>query len=423
MLFTPFSFFLLCVRTKLLRFRNVVNHQCAGYLLIVVAIGLNGCVGVPRLPAVPEGQGQNAQIEGMPGIRYVLTGPDGARALLTDVQYIQSQESKAELNAPAYYLSISGGGDNGAFGAGLLAGWTKRGDRPKFNLVTGISTGALIAPFAFLGPSYDSTLQELYTQTSAKNIYKARNIFVGLDSDSLASDKPLQGLIDRYIDFKFLLEVKKEYQVNHRMLLIGTTNLDSGAAVIWNMTKIAAIGTPEALTLFKRVMLASTSVPAFFPPVMFDVLLNGGSYQEMHVDGGASSQVFLFPRSAIALAKKLDIHGPAARKAYVIRNDRLGSTWADTDRWTVSIAMRSIEHIIQTQGFGDLFRIYITSKQDGVDFNLAYIDSGFNFPHKEEFDTEYMSALFNYAQAKAIAGDSWISDPAKLDRLFGSFPD
>ena len=206
MIFTPFSFFLLCARTKLLRFRNVVNHQCAGYLLIMVAIGLNGCVGVPRLPAVPEGQGQNAQIEGMPGIRYVLTGSDGVRALLTDVQYIQAQESKAELNAPAYYLSISGGGDNGAFGAGLLAGWTKRGDRPKFNLVTGISTGALIAPFAFLGPSYDSTLQELYTQTSAKNIYKARNIFVGLDGDSLASDKPLQGLIDRYIDFKFLMD-------------------------------------------------------------------------------------------------------------------------------------------------------------------------------------------------------------------------
>ena len=367
---------------------------------------LVACIGVPRQSAVPQSLTARAQIEGMPGIRYFVDSAEGIQNFTIDAQKLESVHVGSAL-ADASYLSLSGGGDNGAFGAGLLVGWTQRGDRPSFKLVTGVSTGALMAPFAYLGSEYDSVLTKLYTTTNTADIYVTRNIFSGVMDDSLVSDHPLKVLLDQYIDSSLLEKIAHEYVVNRRALLIGTTDIDAGQPVVWNMGQIASIGGPQALSLFKQVMLASASVPVLFPPVMFDVMVNNLAYQEMHVDGGASTQVFLYPYAVSVDSVKMGIPFEKKRRAFIIRNDKLSSSWEDTERWSVAIALRSVEQIIEKQGNGDLLKIYDITKKDGVEFNLAYIDQDFEMKSQSMFDTQYMQALFNYGQAKARAGYPW----------------
>src|SRR4029077_12769225 len=173
----------------------------------------------------------------------------------------------------ANLLVISGGGDNGAFGAGLLIGWSERGDRPQFNLVTGISTGALTAPFAFLGRDYDSTLREIYTQTGPGDIFTKRDIFAAVSNDAMTDTAPLKAMITRYLDEALIEKIAQEY-AKGRLLLVATTNLDQGRPVIWNIGAIAESKQPGARELIVKVLLASAAIPGVFPPVMFDIEIN-----------------------------------------------------------------------------------------------------------------------------------------------------
>jgi predicted acylesterase/phospholipase RssA len=193
---------------------------------------------------------------------------------------------------PTAFLALSGGGDQGAFGAGLLNGWTAAGDRPQFKLVTGISTGALIAPFAFLGSAYDAKLKELYTNISTRDVLKLRGYVAALTSDAMADTQPLRRMLARHVDRAMLDAIAAEY-VKGRELWIATTNLDSRERYIWNLTRIAASRHPKALDLFHSLMIASAAIPGAFPPVLIDVEAAGRGYQEMHVDGGAMAPVFV----------------------------------------------------------------------------------------------------------------------------------
>ena len=195
---------------------------------------------------------------------------------------------------PKSLLAISGGGDNGAFGAGVLVGWSESRTRPSFKIVTGISTGALIAPLAFVGPEYDPLLAEMYTTIGQSDIFEKRPVLAGLVSDALADSMPLRNLIAKYVDAKLVARIAEESR-RGRALVIITTNLDAGVPVIWNIGAIAESGRPEAIGLIRKILLASASIPGFFPPVMFDVTVDGVAHQEMHVDGGASMQTFLYP--------------------------------------------------------------------------------------------------------------------------------
>jgi predicted acylesterase/phospholipase RssA len=188
-----------------------------------------------------------------------------------------------ELNA----LTLSGGGSKGAFGAGILASWTKAGNRPKFDIVTGISAGALIAPFAFLSPAYDEQIKEGFTTITDPQIYAEHTILGALAAGALASNAPLAKMLDEYIT-KDMLDLVARESSKGRRLFIGTTNLDADRAVIWDMGAIAASNRPDRLKLFKQVILASTSISGIFPPVQVEVTAAGKTYQEMHVDGGAT---------------------------------------------------------------------------------------------------------------------------------------
>ena len=378
-------------------------------ILAATQLTITGCATPKRLPAVPLAQ-ISQTTEGLGPIRFLVSretdsfAAEARSSVAKEQQWLASQGQTGEL-PPAYFLAVSGGGDNGAYGAGFLNGWTASGTRPQFKVVTGVSTGALIAPFAFLGPKYDYVLERVYTSTAQKDIFKKRGFTAALFGDGMADTRPLANVISQYVNQGLLDEIAAEY-AKGRILLVGTTNIDSLEPVIWNMTAIAASRDPRAMKLFSNVLLASASIPGAFPPVMFDVNLGGTPYQEMHVDGGAVAQLFLYPPSLHVSS------GPQRKRvAYIIRNARFDPDWASTERRTMNIAMRAIDSLTRTQGIGDLYRVYSTTQRDGVDFNLTYIPSTFTVPHTEMFDPAYMKALYDVGLNAAKSGFQWQKYP------------
>jgi predicted acylesterase/phospholipase RssA len=367
------------------------------------------------LAAVPKEQEDAAVVGGMTGIRYwkevdiPQLQKDGVESFMREAQLAAAAGRRGPPPA-ANFLAISGGGEDGAFGAGLLVGWTAAGTRPEFKLVTGISTGALTAPFAFLGPAYDQQLKEVYTGIGAKDVLEERGLLAALFDDALTDNAPLQRLVAKYVTADMLKAIAAEH-AKGRILLIGTTNIDARRPVLWNVTKIAASGNPQGLELVRKILVASTAVPAAFPPMMIDVDVNGKPYQEMHVDGGASQQVFVYPPSLHVGQISSQARVIRERRVFVIRNGRLDPEWADTKRQVLSIAGRAVSSLIQNQGVGDLYRIYATTERDGVDFNLAFIPPTFNVPLTEPFDRHYMAELFKFAHDLARAGYPWQKAP------------
>jgi hypothetical protein len=391
-----------------------INLQRLVRLALVAAVlGLAACSGPERLSAVPAAQTERALPLGLANARFF---PDAA----ANGMQVEGEESvKRELAAwraagnsgplpPVNFLAISGGGDNGAFGSGLLVGWTAAGTRPQFKLVTGVSTGSLIAPFAFLGPEYDKPLEAVYTTISPPQVFRSRGLISGVMSDALADTSPLAETIARYMDENMITAIAREYQKG-RLLLIGTTDLDSQRGVIWNIGAIAASGHPGALNLVRQILRASSAVPGAFQPVLIDVELDGKKYQEMHVDGGAVAQLFLYPPSLHPGAY------PRGRKAYIIRNARLDPDWAATEPSTLSIAGRAITTMLHSSGRNDVLRVYFTTQRDKVDYNLAYIGSDFTTPHPEEFDQTFMKALYKYGYDQARGGYRWRKAPPGLE--------
>jgi predicted acylesterase/phospholipase RssA len=316
---------------------------------------------------------------------------------------------------PLDMLAISGGGDDGAFGAGLLVGWSEAGTRPEFELVTGISTGALMAPFAFLGSTHDADLRTVYTEITQRDIFIRRGLLAALTSDAMADTAPLQHMLERHVTQALLDEIAAEY-AKGRVLLVGTTDLDSREPVIWNMTAIAASHSPNALPLFRKVLLASASIPGAFPPVMIDVDVGGQRYQEMHVDGGTVTQVFVYPPTLRVADEAAARGGDRERRLYVIRNSSIEPDWTVVKRSTLPIAARAVSSLMATQGIGDLYRIYLLADRDDIDFNLAYIPASFDAPKKGQFDQAYMRALFKQGEDMARTGYPWEKHPPGYER-------
>ena len=397
-----------------LRSRRVFVGLAAGAGLSAI---LPGCSGPVRGPAVPLDKTARAKVLGLPNERFLpLLGPGPLEAEFMGAVERSGRARLLAENKPApemNLLAISGGGENGAFGAGLLNGWTIQGSRPVFDLVTGVSTGALSAPFAFLGPKYDAQLKAVYTELSPSQILEKRSVLrAALFDDAMTDNAPLFQTITRYLNDEMLAEIGKSYD-DGRLLLIGTTDLDAQVPVIWNIGAIAKSGHPKAPDTIRRILLASAAIPGAFPPTMFDVMLDGQQYQELHVDGGAFAQAFLYPASITAqrrarLAKRLPT---LSISAYVIRNGRLDPEWATVERRTMGIAGRAISTMIASSGYNDVVRIYNTSLRDEVRFNLAYIGKDFTTVLPEPFDPGFMRALYDYGYQRAIKGYDWSKQP------------
>lgn len=315
--------------------------------------------------------------------------------------YMQAGVPKLGASAPVVkgraqieILALSGGGADGAFGAGVLTGWTERGDRPEFEFVTGVSAGAIIAPFAFLGPDYDANLREIWTRTRADQLVVPQPITAIFGGEALADTAALRDLISSYVTRDFLRKVAAEYE-RGRMLTIGTTNLDAKRPVVWNMGAIAKhYDNPAAVQLFRDVIMASAAIPGLFPPVRIKVRAGGRSYDELHVDGGVTRQLYVnsvnLPFKAF---DKLYDH-PPQRYLYLVHNGKMTPDYAAVTPTTLDIAGQSISALMLYQHRDNSYRIYRMAKDDGVDFNAVQVPASFTVVPKSKFDLDYQRALF-----------------------------
>ncbi|MDP4022658.1 patatin-like phospholipase family protein [Methylobacterium sp. NEAU 140] len=366
----------------------------------LAALGLTAqlaaCGGTPRTPYTVE-QAALASLPGIPGARVYADA---------SVETIATVAANPQRRPGGFtYLALSGGGGDGAYGAGVLNGWTASGTRPEFTLVSGVSTGALIAPFAFLGSGYDSYLTEFYTSGVAATLVQSPNIVNVLFGSGLFGDERLRSLVGRYVTPDLLRAVADEHAKGRRLLVV-TTNLDSQRAVIWNMGAIAASGAPNAPDLFRDVLAASASVPAVFPPQLINVTDGTARFQEMHADGSVVTPVFTLPQTLLLRDRRLRTGGKA--NIYVIINGRLEPDFEVTKDNTLAIAERSFSTASRARSRSALATTYALARDNGIGFNLTYIDEAAPkaIPTKG-FDTGYMRALYEDGFAKARTGAFW----------------
>jgi hypothetical protein len=390
------------------------------FIIYAVFLCVAGC-SLPRNP-VPIAQMSNAELVSVKGIRTYggEFSPHFQKDLVESIRQERESDFPLKPDGSTSYtaLALSGGGANGAFGAGFLCGWTQAGTRPKFKLVTGISTGALIAPFAFLGPEYDEELKRAYTATTTRDIFNARNIISLLWNESFADTGPLESSIKRQVNDEVLRAIAEEH-AHGRRLYIGTTNLDAKRLVVWNLGAIAASGHPEAVKLCRKVLLASASIPAAFPPVYFDVEVEGRRYDEMHVDGGTITEVFFYGFTLDLPAARKEVFGDKAPKPggaiYIIRNGKLTATPEPVPRSLPKIISTALSTLTRAQGWGDLHRIYTVTQRDQIDFNYVGIPDDYVPAGKEAFDPKEMNRLFNLGFEMAKSGYEWHKVPPGLN--------
>ena len=343
-----------------------------------------------------------------PPPRVPYTAAEGAASSIPDMAdarfWADSTEDfkNALPQQPGPWLILSSGGSDGAFGAGLLNGLTAAGKRADYAVVTGVSTGALMAPFAFAGPRYDEAMRKAYTTITAADVFEAGNT----TGESFVDSWPLRDTIAKQMTPELLSDIAAEHRRGRRLFVV-TTDLDSERSVVWNMGAIAVHGGDAALKLFRSVLLASASVPGGFPPVMIDVEANGKRFQEMHVDGGLGGQLFVAPASLMASTS--DYRLPATQ-LYIVVNSNLQRQFSVVDRFAPKILTQSIGMAVPVDTRLMLDRIYVAAKRGGVAFNVATIPARFNAPSRGPFDSDYMGILFQTGYEQGRSGTAFSTE-------------
>ena len=386
------------------------------YFALFALLGISaGCSTFSQRNPVPVEQLYRAQVlSGVPAVRaWAGTSSEQFMADLTESvrhEMITSTKNGKAILPTINVLTLSGGADHGAFGAGFMNGWTTSGTRPEFKFVTGVSTGAIIAPFAFLGPEYDGVLKEGFTTIGAEDIYQTRGISA-LWSDSLVDSTPLERLIKKYVTQDVLQAVARAHQQGRR-LYIGTTHMDADRLVVWNMGVIANSGDSEALALFRKVIFASSSIPLVFSPVCIKVKVDGVMHDEMHVDGGVKTQLFLTAATInlTKIRKQLGLPKTPEEttRLFIIRNAQTGPQPKSVSRKLNDIMERSISLFVKSQARSDLIRIYNFAQDEGFGFNWIAMPKEYEPPPQTEaYDTAEMNKLYNIGYEMGIKKDIW----------------
>jgi hypothetical protein len=306
---------------------------------------------------------------------------------------------------PGAWLILSTGGEEGAYGAGFLNGWATTGTRPQFSVVTGVSTGALMATYVFAGGKYDDELHQVYTTISATDVFE-----VATTPESLTDTWPLQKTIEKRVTPEMLAAVAAEHQKGRRLFVL-TTNLDAGRPTVWNMGAIAAQGGDAALKLFRQVLLAAASIEGIFPPVYITVEANGRQFQEMHGDGGASGPLFFGPEPYLAPGSPLRL---PATGVYAIFNGKLTTEFYLPSRNTAAILGRSIGIALKAGGRLQLGLAGLAAQKAGIPFSVTYVDEGFDQVGRGIFDPKYMNALYDYGLAQGRSDNRFRKGPPAL---------
>ena len=386
---------------------------------LLPAGGLTACGATLFHLAPPADVYEDATPTGYGPIRFWADGtPDNVEALIEQRTALLNSRFADTIAAGQpirlNYLALSGGGAEGAFGAGLLNGWTQSGTRPEFEMVTGISTGALIASFAFLGSEWDDELKEVFTTLTTDNVL-ILDIFEALTARlALADVAPFRRTIEKYATEEMFQAIAAEHRRGRR-LYVGTSALDAARPVVWDIGAIANSGVPGALKLYHDIIQASASIPGAFPPVLIEVEVDGKQYSELHVDGGVTSQVFAYP--AQVELKDFDKLVPTGfeRTVYVIRNTNVHPPYENIRPRILPLVRRAISVLISYQGIGDLYRIATKAKRDGIDFNLMSIPESWDMVSEEAFDQKYMTALFALGERIGREGIPWRETPQAAD--------
>jgi len=362
-------------------------------LMLTCSLALAACTSLPRTPYTAADAGSSRVLD-IDGLRRYADEP------VTRFGFEQDKATGSRT-----YLALSGGGADGAYGVGVLNGWTVAHNRPTFSVVSGVSTGGLIAPFAFLGSQYDDTLRELYTSGIAESLLNDPSIMRVLFGSGLFGNTRLRELVARYVGPEILAQVARENAKGRRLLVV-TTDLDTQRTAIWDMGKIAAVGTPEALKLFRDVMAASASIPLVFPPILIEAEGGGRRFQEMHVDGGVTAPVLTLPEALLLQGR---LPGNAKMDIYILVNKKIERNFELVANSTIDVASRSLSSITQSQTRSIIFSTYDFAQRNHLGFYLSYIERDYPAPPSEGFDTAYMRALYQYGYEKAAAGQAWTS--------------
>ncbi|MBP3958656.1 patatin-like phospholipase family protein [Gemmata sp. G18] len=311
-----------------------------------------------------------------------------------------------------HILVVTGGGSYGAYPAGVLVGWTATGTRPEFDVVTGISTGALLGAFAFLGSSEDGELQRCYTTLRSSDIYRKNRLIPALLSESLADSSPLNKVIHQVATDARIARFAEEHRKGRRFY-VGTTDLDARRAVVWDMGAIAARDTPESRELFRKVLLASASIPGFFPPVRIPVTVEGKRFVERHIDGGTTSSMFFAPPWVPhAEHEKLPVGWLYGSEVYVLVAGKMYPDPTPVKPRTFAIASNAISTIVYDQTRSDLHKLFLLTTMTGMNYNVSVIPTEVQSPlASTDFDPHEMSRLFSAGTQWAASGPKWRITP------------
>ena len=346
--------------------------------------------------------------EQQPPPRVPFTAADDAAATIPGVPDARFWgDSPADFisalpKEPGPWLALSSGGSDGAFGAGLLVGLGAAGNRPTYSVVTGVSTGALMAPFVFAGSKYDEALRDTYTKISAADVFEA-----GRTAESFVDSWPLKETIAKKVTPELLADIAAEYQRGRR-LFVASFDLDAERPVIWNLGAIAAHGGEDGLALFRTVLLASSALPGAFPPVLVDVEANGKRFAEMHVDGGVGGQFLVVPGPL--LIPSSDFRLPATQ-LYIVVNTGLERDFEVVDRFVPTILTQAVSAAVKVDTRLMLDIAYNLAKRNGTGFNVASIPLSFNVPSKGPFDPKYMGALFQVGYEQGRSATPFAKEP------------
>jgi predicted acylesterase/phospholipase RssA len=378
------------------------------FFILTVILILTGCSSLPRTPYTAA-DAASSRVLDLTELRRYSDEPASA--------FLEETHQRLRMGTVTY-LALSGGGADGAFGAGVLNGWSAAGTRPKFSVVSGVSTGALIAPFAFLGSAYDATLRDAYTTGIAESLFDAPNLINVLFRSGLFENTRLRELVARYVDQDMLAAIAAEH-AKGRDLFVVTTNLDTQRTVIWDMGRIATIGSPQALSLFRDVIAASASIPVVFAPILIDAAAHGHHFQEMHADGGVMEPVLTLPEAF--LLRNGALTRGVRMNIYILVNNTVEREFQLVPNHTIDIAARASASVTKTQTRSILYETFDFARRNNFGFNLTYIDRSLPPPSLSGFETNYMRALYQYGYDKAKSGDFWAKAPPSDGPLLSGF--
>jgi predicted acylesterase/phospholipase RssA len=390
-------------------------------ILAGIAVAVMACTLLPSSPPLPWGSAQaqmlaevrkkvekrvdkKGPVQKDQQDRPPLTAEDEAHAVIPGIADARAWGDSETDFAPLLpkvegpWLAISGGGADGAFGGGVLAGWSESGTRPEFAVVTGASIGALVAPFAFLGPRYDEEIRKNFTTITSADIFEDR-----ITRDSLFDYWPLKRLIEQRVTPKLLSDIAAEH-ARGRRLYIATTNLDAGRRVVWNMGAIAAKGDDKAIKLFRDVLLASSSIPGFFSPVGIEVEANGKQFEEMHSDGTLTAPFFVVPESMFSPGTTSP---PPLRQLYVLVNAKVAPEFSVPTRSIPGVLGRSIAVALQSALRAEILLVNVGAQRHKIELHIAHVDPTFNYPIRGVFDGKYMQALYDVGVAAGKNGTAF----------------